>query len=222
MGEATAFDLAESLNRSQDELLHDVQRYWSAHLHDAEISPQPIGTEQFFRDLKSYRDEKQVYLSRIIDFEGFEKKKVLELGCGMGFDVIRFVARGALVTGVDLSTRAVRLAKKNLAYFETPADVLVMNGEELQFTGDSFDVVYSYSVLHFTPDPKRMVAEIHRVLRPGGTAILMVYNRYSWLVPLSKLTGVKLQHSNAPVFRNYSQREFKELLGPFQTVRVIS
>jgi SAM-dependent methyltransferase len=90
------------------------------------------------------------------------------------------------------------------------------------FGTDSFDVVYSYSVLHFTPNPEEMVEEIHRVLRPGGRAILMVYNRLSWLELMARLTGVKLEHSCAPIFRRYSLAEFNELLKPFGTARVIS
>jgi SAM-dependent methyltransferase len=96
-----------------------------------------------------------------------------------------------------------------------------MNGEALQFEDNSFDVVYAHGVLQYTADASRMATEIHRVLRPGGEAILMVYNKFSWLNALSKLMKVELEHEDAPVLNTYSIREFANLLRPFDRVQII-
>jgi ubiquinone/menaquinone biosynthesis C-methylase UbiE len=96
-----------------------------------------------------------------------------------------------------------------------------MDGERLQFKDKSFDVAYAHGVLQYTADAKQMIQEIHRILKPGGQAILMVYNRYSWLKLLSNLFAVKLEHEDAPVLNTYSIPEFRNLLRAFSHVEII-
>jgi ubiquinone/menaquinone biosynthesis C-methylase UbiE len=74
-----------------------------------------------------------------------------------------------------------------------------MNGEALDFEDNSFDIVYAHGVLQYTANPTKMAAEIYRVVKTGGQAILMVYNKYSWLNLLSKVMQVSLEHEDAPV-----------------------
>lgn len=96
-----------------------------------------------------------------------------------------------------------------------------MNGESLDFEDESFDVVYCHTVLHFTPNPDRMVAEIRRVLRPGGQAILMTVNRGSWLFFLKKVMKVEIDYPDAPVFRAFTKGEFAKLVSSFQEVKIV-
>src|SRR4029079_4375938 len=128
---------------------------------------------------------------------------------------------GAKVTGIDLSKTAVDLACKNIEQSGQTADLCVMNGESMQFVDNTFDVVYAHGVLQYTADPEKMMSEIHRVLRPGGEAILMVYNKHSWLNLMRNLTKVPLEHEDAPVLKKFSVSELKQLLGPFQDYRII-
>ncbi|NIM22906.1 MAG: methyltransferase domain-containing protein, partial [Armatimonadetes bacterium] len=97
----------------------------------------------------------------------------------------------------------------------------VMNGEALDFEDESFDVVYAHGVLQYTSDAQKMVDEIHRVLQPSGEAILMAYNRFSWLNLLSKVMKVELEHEDAPVLRKYSIRELRGLLRRFAHMRIL-
>jgi SAM-dependent methyltransferase len=90
----------------------------------------------------------------------------------------------------------------------------------MEFGDASFDMVYAHGVLQYTRDPGAMVREVHRVLRPGGEAILMVYNRYSWLRFLSVAARVELEHEDAPHFRMHSLAEFRRLLAGFVRVEV--
>ncbi len=84
-----------------------------------------------------------------------------------------------------------------------------------------FDVVYAHGVLQYAAAPDRMVAECHRVLKPGGTAIFMVYNRRSWLHALSKVMNVGLEHADAPALRLFSIEEYRRLLDPFREIRIV-
>jgi ubiquinone/menaquinone biosynthesis C-methylase UbiE len=203
-------------------VIAEIERYWNARIHDLEMTEQPVGSRAFFEDLDAYRFDKLHYLPRLVDFNGFAGRELLEVGCGIGTDLVRFARGGAIVTGVDLSTTAIDFARKNFAWNGVSAKELrTANAEALPYPDASFDVVYGHGVLQYTADAARVVHECHRVLRPGGEAIFMVYNRVSWLNAMSKLTKVALEHEDAPVLKKYSIPEFRQLLGVFTHVRLV-
>ncbi len=197
-----------------------VQAYWNRQVHDRAVATQPVGTPGFFRELDTYRYAKLRYLEGLIDFEAHTGQRVLEVGCGVGIDLARFVQAGARVTGVDLAPMAIRLARRHLAQRNLPADLGVMNGEDLGFASATFDLVYAHGVLPYASNAAQLIRELHRVLRPGGQAIVMVYNPYSWLNALRRLAHVRLEHADAPVLNLHSRRDFQQLLQPFAHVRI--
>jgi 2-polyprenyl-3-methyl-5-hydroxy-6-metoxy-1,4-benzoquinol methylase len=205
----------------QNNLIADITAYWDHHIHDLAIVTNPVGTPGFFRELDEYRYDKLNYLPRLVDFASYRGKKLLEIGCGAGIDLVRFARAGAIVTGVDLSTTSIGLARQNFAQNGLDADLQIMNGEAMEFTGNTFDVVYAHGVLQYTADANRMIAEIHRVLKPGGQSIMMVYNRHGWLNFMSKVTKVQLEHEDAPVLKMFTMTEFQEMLKPFKTCRIV-
>jgi len=158
-----------------------VRDYWNVHIHDLEISPHAPGTPEFFADLDQYHFEKLHHLLRLVDFAGQRGRRVLEVGCGAGTDLMRFAKGGARVTGVDIAPSAVALAKENFAQQGLDADLREADGERLPFPDASFDFVYAHGVVQYTADDRALVDEVRRVLVPGGTAVFQVYNRVSWL-----------------------------------------
>lgn len=192
-----------------------IAEYWNRHIHDLEIATHPVGSAGFFAELDTYRYEKLDYLPRIVEFPSFRGLRLLEIGCGVGTDLVRFIQAGAHATGIDLATVSIALAQQNLIHQGLAANLCTMDGEELGFADNTFDAVYAHGVLQYTADPEKMVQEIYRVLAPGGKAVLMVYNRYSWLNLLSKVSNVGLEHEDAPVLRKFSIGEFRRLLKPF-------
>jgi 2-polyprenyl-3-methyl-5-hydroxy-6-metoxy-1,4-benzoquinol methylase len=204
-----------------DDLIDAIRKYWNERIHDLEIARHPVGSREFFEELAAYRYEKLDYLPRVVDFAGYRGKKLLEIGCGVGLDLARFARGGADVTGVDLAEVAINLAKKNFAIKKVTGDLEVMNGERLEFGRETFDIVYAHGVLQYTADIRTMLREIRRVLKPEGEAILMVYNRYSWLNGMSKLFGVELEHQDAPVLNTFSIGEFRKMLRQFTNVEII-
>ncbi len=199
----------------------EVRQYWERHIHDLEITAHPVGSRGFFDDLDQYHFEKLHHLLRLVDFDGYRGKQVLEVGCGAGVDLIRFAGGGALVTGVDLAAAAIALAQANFSQQGLEGDFRVADGERLPFADDTFDLVYAHGVVQYTADPRRLVAECRRVLRPGGRAIFQVYNRVSWLNGLSKLMKVGLEHDDAPVLLKFSGGEFRRLLEGFRKIRIV-
>ncbi len=156
-----------------------------------------------------------------MDFDGYRGKRVLDVGCGAGTDLVRFAKGGALVSGVDISPSAVALARQNFSQQDLEADLREADGEHLPYADGTFDLVFAHGVVQYTPDSRALVEECRRVLKPGGDAIFQVYNRISWLNALSKVMKVPLEHEDAPVLGRYSASEFRALLTGFREIRIV-
>ena len=205
-----------------DSTIDAIRAFWEEYVYDdVKVAQHPIDTKDFFDELEAYRSERLEYLPRIVDFAAYKGKRVLEVGCRVGIDLVRFARHGADVTGIDLLDSCVESARTNFALHGLTGDLQTMNGEQLEFDDESFDMVYAHGVVQYTEDPERMIREIGRVLKPGGEAILMVYNRYSWLNVLSRVSGKNLEHEDSPVFKKYSISEFRRALSDFSQVRMI-
>jgi SAM-dependent methyltransferase len=199
-----------------------VRAYWNHRIHDLDISRNPPGTPAFFADLDQYHFEKLHHLLRLVDFEGQRGRKVLDVGCGTGVDLVRFARAGAVVTGVDIAPAAIELARRNFEIQRLEAELVVGDGESLPFPGAQYDLVFAHGVVQYTSNARALVDECRRVLKPGGQAIFQVYNRISWLNLLSKVMKVDLEHEDAPVLRKYSAAEFRALLDGFRVVRLVA
>jgi ubiquinone/menaquinone biosynthesis C-methylase UbiE len=199
-----------------------IREYWSKNLHDIEITHSPIGTKEFFEELEKYHYEKLEYLLQIIDFNAYKEKKLLEIGCGLGIDLVRFAKGGAIVTGVDLTDNAIELARRNFELHGVNGELLVMNGEDLSFNDNSFDIVFVQGVLAYSSHAELMISEIYRVLKPGGEAILMMYHRNSWLYFIPEFFGFKIDREDAPVFETYSIDEFRRILRDFSHSEILT
>ncbi len=208
--------------KSDKALLQEIEQYWNEHIHDLEIAENPVGSQGFFQDLENYRFEKLHYLPNLVDFNAWSGKKVLEVGCGVGIDLVRFAQGGARVTGIDLADKSIELAKKNFEFHSLSARLQKGNGEQLDFPDNAFDCVYAHGVIQYTANDQALIDEIYRVLKPGASAIMMVYNRHSWLNFLSRTLKVKMEHTDAPVLKQYSRREFSSLLKTFSKVNLVT
>ena len=201
--------------------IEQVREYWERHIHDLEITQHPVGSRGFFDDLDQYHFEKLHHLLRLVDFNGWPGRSVLEVGCGAGVDLVRFARGGAEVCGVDLTEAAIALARANFSQRGLTGRFEVADAERLPFAGNTFDLVYAHGVVQYTASPQTLVNECYRVLKPGGQAVFQVYNRISWLNALSKLMKVGLEHADAPVLLTFSAGEFRRLVGIFREVKIV-
>jgi SAM-dependent methyltransferase len=199
----------------------EVREYWDRHIHDLEITRHPVGSRGFFDDLDQYHFEKLHHLLRLVDFDGYRGRSVLEVGCGAGVDLARFAKGGAEVTGVDLAPSAIELARANFSQQGLRGRFEVADGEHLPFPDHSFDLVYAHGVVQYTANPRQLVEECRRVVKPGGEAVFQVYNRVSWLNALSKLMKVGLEHDDAPVLLKFSIGGFRKLLAGFSETTIV-
>src|SRR5438105_6245451 len=166
--------------QKDSDLKERVRAFWQEHPCGSKFSDAEIGTREFFDRVEQHRYEKEWHIPAAASFESTRGLRVLEIGCGVGTDGLQFARAGATYTGVDLTEAAVDLARKNFESARMPGQFRVSDAERLDFTDESFDIVYSHGVLHHTPDIEAAVREIRRVLKPGGQAIVMLYHRGSY------------------------------------------
>ena len=165
---------------SDSELKERVREFWQQHPCGMKFSDAEMGSREFFERVEDHRYEKEWHIPSAANFAGTQGLKVLEIGCGIGTDGAQFAKAGADYTGIDLTEAAIDLARQRFALAGLKGDFRVSDAENLNFADDSFDLVYSHGVLHHTPDIEAAVREIHRVLRPGGRAMVMLYHRGSY------------------------------------------
>lgn len=158
-----------------------VKEFWEAKPCGSTHTSSAEGTPEYFAEVERSRYELEPFIPRYARFAETTGQNVLEIGVGLGTDFLQFARAGAEVTGVDLTQHAVDLVARRLALEGLSGDVAVADAERLPFADGSFDVVYSWGVLHHTPDTERAMREALRVLRPGGRLCLMVYARHSWV-----------------------------------------
>src|SRR5207237_9345304 len=161
------------------ELKERVRAFWQAHPCGTKFSDAEVGTREFFDRVEAHRYAKEWHIPDAADFVAAKGLRVLEIGCGLGTDGVQFAQAGADYTGVDLTEAAIDLARKNFEQRGLQGEFKVAVAENLDFADSSFDLVYSQGVLHHPPDIARAVSEIHRVLKPEGRAIVMLYHRDS-------------------------------------------
>ena len=162
------------------QLKERVRAFWQAHPCGTKFSDAEVGTREFFDRVEAHRYAKEWHIPDAADFAATKQLRVLEIGCGLGTDGVQFAQAGADYTGVDLTEAAIDLARKNFEQRNLQGEFKVADAENLDFADSSFDLVYSHGVLHHTPDSARAVSEIHRVLKPEGRAIVMLYHRDSY------------------------------------------
>ena len=165
---------------SHQELKEQVREFWQQHPCGTKFSDAEMGSPEFFERIERHRYEKEWHIPGAAGFAGTRGLKVLEIGCGIGTDGAQFARAGADYTGIDLTEAAIDLARRRFALSGLKGDFRVSDAEKLDFPNDSFDLVYSHGVLHHTPDIESAVSEIHRVLKPGGRAVIMLYHRGSY------------------------------------------
>ncbi len=139
-----------------------------------------FGTRQYFDEIERVRyQEYAPWMPELMGFNSFAGARLLEVGCGMGTDLLQFARGGAVCAGIDLTPRSIAITRQRFALYGQRADLLIGDGERLPFANDTLDVVYSNGVLHHTPDTAGAIRELHRVLKSGGTAKVMIYHKNS-------------------------------------------
>jgi SAM-dependent methyltransferase len=212
-----------------------VREYWEADPCGSEHATAPEGSPEFFAEVERTRYALEPYIASCADFEGARGLRVLEIGVGLGTDFVNFARAGAEVTGVDLTEHAVELVRRRLELEGLEGEVMRADAESLPFEDGSFDRIYSWGVLHHTPDTARSVAEALRVLAPGGEVVVMLYGRRSWVAygfwvrhallrgrPWRSVSDVLAAHMESDGTKAYTPSELRRLFANLDDLRVES
>ena len=212
---------------------------WSTTPCGSDVATTELGTQAFFDEARTFRYADAPWMRRVLGFDRHAGAKVLEVGVGMGSDYCEWLRGGANAIGIDLTPRHIALARANAESLGYQPTIARADAEDLPFGDGEFDVVYSFGVLHHTPNTARAIDEVWRVLRPGGIARVMVYYRHSenyWLNMVARhglLRGELLRNSVAeilsrwaetpdssarPLVKVYSKREARTLFARFTDV----
>jgi 2-polyprenyl-3-methyl-5-hydroxy-6-metoxy-1,4-benzoquinol methylase len=217
------------MNEFRDVPIARVKDFWNARPCNIRHSAKPVGDREYFAEVEARKYFVEPHIPRLAEFSRWAGKRVLEIGCGIGTDTINFARAGASVTAVDLSDQSLEIARKRAALCGCTNIVFVQANVERLATAipvEPYDLVYSFGVIHHTPQPELALAQIRSFLAPNGTLKLMLYHRYSWKALSIEMTygqgafwnwdEIIAKHSEAqegcPVTYTYTRREVRELI----------
>jgi SAM-dependent methyltransferase len=202
--------------------------YWNTHADRAEYAGEScpaVATPEFFARIRPWMSPYRFpWIMDRIEREAaaLRGKRLLDVGCGLGFDALEFMRRGVRVSVIDISAHAVALAWRHFAVSGVRPDVAsIADALSLPFADETFDAVWSDGVLYYTGDMPGALHEIWRVLRPGGRAIVShLRRRPSWLDLLSRLghERIEFKDTEPPVSEARSEREILAMFDGFQVV----
>jgi ubiquinone/menaquinone biosynthesis C-methylase UbiE len=159
---------------------------------DGTVERVEIGSRRFFElaDERFYSWNVPLHtdsgpFGAIFPYGDMRGRRVLEIGCGMGCMAMNWAQRGAHMTAIDLNPTSIAQTRERFALFGLEADIRQADAEALPFDDASFDYVYSWGVLHHTPDTARTIEEVRRVLKPGARTGIMLYHRDSVLYQIT-------------------------------------
>src|SRR5262245_32481377 len=152
----------------------DVHDYWQAAACGEELY---LGQTSDYDTQTRERYRLEPYIAELADFSASRGRKILEIGVGLGADHEQFARAGAELWGLDLTERAVEHTRTRLARHGLQSQLATGDAENLAFADDTFDGIYSWGVLHHSPDTARAFSEVLRVLKPGGEARIMIYHK---------------------------------------------
>ncbi len=189
-----------------------------------------LHSREWFEEVERYRYRVEPFIPRVAQFMRHQGKTILEVGVGAGTDHLQWARAGCRCHGVDLTAAAIETARQHLALYGFESDLRRLDAETLPFDDDQFDVVYSWGVIHHSERPERIIREIHRVLKPGGLFIGMMYGRYSihairtWADeallkgrPWRTISEVIAAHVESVGTKSYTVPELRQLFASFST-----
>lgn len=214
----------------QEVQIHKVADFWNARPCNIRHSAQPIGTKEYFAEVEARRYFVEPHIPVFAQFDRWRGKKVLEIGCGIGTDTVSFARSGAQVTAVDISEKSMEIARLRMKVYGFEKQVRFYCGDAERLDSfvpvESYDLIYSFGVIHHTPHPEAALEQLRQYARPGTTLKIMVYHRHSYKVGWILLTEGKGQfwrladviaknseaQTGCPVTYTYTRRQGRELL----------
>lgn len=205
------------------DLINKIKDYWDARPCNLRHSQAEVGTKEYFDQVEQRRYTIEPHNYRFADFNRWKDLRVLEIGCGIGTDAINFARAGAHYTGIDLSSESIKLCRRRFEVYGFKANLFQADAEKLDeyFRYEKFDLIYSFGVIHHSPDPQKIIDRAKNLLAPGGELRLMLYAKNSWknFMIEAGLDQPEAQN-NCPLALTYTPDEIKILLRDFRHIEI--
>lgn len=201
-----------------------VKEYWNRRPCNLRHSDKPIGSRQYFDEVEQRKYMVEPHIPGFAEFERWRGKDVLEIGCGIGTDAVNFVRAGAVYSGIELSRASLDLARQRFELFGLTGKLLESNAEDLEAIAaeESFDLIYSFGVIHHTPHPRAVIESARRVIRRDGLLKIMLYARHSWkAIMIAEGFDQPEAQSGCPIALTYDRNDVEELLGGYFAIQDI-
>ncbi len=221
----------------ESELTQKVRAYWEAEACGTathivgELRPM---TREWFERIEEYRYAMEPFIHAVAQFTRHRGKRLLEVGVGAGTDHLQWARAGAQCHGVDLTDAAIETTRARLALYGLSSQLQRVNAEQLPYPDASFDIVYSWGVILCAEHPEQVIAEIDRVLKPGGQFIGMMYSsrslvalrfwvKYALLAgkPWRSIYDVIYHHMESLGTKPYTSAELRRMFAVFPSVQLI-
>jgi len=176
-----------------DAVLQQVHGFWNTEACDTQVVKGACNDADFYEKFREQRYRTQWHIPLLVPFAQAKGKQVLEIGTGNGADGAMFALNGGIYTGVDLTEAALEATRKHFQVLGLRGTFQRENAEHLSFADETFDLVYSHGVLHHTPNTPAAIAEVWRVLKPNGQAIIMLYHKGSFNYHVRIMTYMRLR-----------------------------
>jgi len=225
-------------NRSNQRYKTNTQTHWTRSPCGSNSSEAEKLSKEYFDEIENDRYSSHPWILDAINNFNLKDKRVLEIGFGMGTDHLCLLRRGANIHGIDLTLNNSFILKERLKIYGFKSSLICGDAENLPIADESMDFIYSFGVIHHSPDTGRIVSEIHRILKPGGKCWITVYNKNSiffwwslllvdWLFKGSykyeslkeRISKIEYPNDNPDlVIKLYTKKQFKKLFSKFCTV----
>ena len=201
--------------------IDDVLAYWNRRPCNIRHSTLTVGTREYFDEVEKRKYFVEPHIPGFADFARWSGRSVLEIGCGLGTDATNFARAGARYVGVDVSEVSLELARKRFEVFGLPGSFVASNAEALpaEVARERYDLIYSFGVIHHTPDPRAVIEGARRVIKADGELRIMLYARHSWkAIMIEEGFDQPEAQSGCPIALTYSPDDVHELLDGCFTV----
>jgi len=197
--------------------------FWDSRPCNINHSSEELGTKKYFNEVSQKKYKVEPHIIPFANFEEWGGKKVLEIGCGLGTAAQSFAEAGAIYTGIDLSKKSLELARKRFEIFGLVGNFYQVDGEEISSVVpvEEYDLIYSFGVIHHTPDPHKLLYEIKKYMGKDTVFRLMLYAANSWKAfMLEAGLGRPEAQKDCPIINTYTHEEVHYLLKGYNILSI--
>ena len=203
--------------------INEVKEFWDGRPCNIRHSQKELGTREYFDEVADKKFFVEPHIKSFSNFNEWNGKRVLEIGCGLATVGINFASHGANYTGVDLSEESLDLAKQRFDVYNMKGEFYSGNAEELSsfIPVETYDLIYSFGVIHHSPHPEKIISEIKKYMNKDSTLKIMLYAKDSWKNYMieSGLDQPEAQYG-CPIANTYTKDDVVELLDGYDIISI--